>query len=175
MDFSHWTSCVVFTQIFLHLCNWLSPKLIVYVDSLWWLVRWGYEQPAPVESVPVIGRGVDTFYLYHSMIYIALQSVLIKIQLGKLCKCQWQPEICEQAAYAVFAVENSLYRSETKGCSAREGCLCSMWSFLTFSCSLQELGVCYFPLCAPAAVQAQKLYSQLQRKKTYQNYGVAIK
>lgn len=74
-----------------------------------------------------------------------------------------------------FAVGNALYRSETKEYSAWEGCLCPTKNFLTLSCSLQDLGLCYFPLCTPAAVQAQKLYSQLQGKKTYQNYGAAIK
>lgn len=44
-----------------------------------------------------------------------------------LCKYLWQPKVHEQAAYVVYAVGNSLYRSETKGHSVWEDCLCSMY------------------------------------------------
>lgn len=114
----------MFTQICLHLYDRFSPELIVCVDSFWWLVQWDCEQPALVKVS--IDRGLETLYLHHSMIHIALQSVFAKMWFGKWGKYQWQPQVHEQAACVGFAVGGSLYRSEIKGHSAWEDCLCSM-------------------------------------------------
>lgn len=77
---------------------------------------------------PCLWQGVGaTLPFYDSMVYIALQTVLARIWLGKLCEYQWQPKVHEEAAFGVFAVRNSFYRSETKGHCAWDDCLCSMY------------------------------------------------